>query len=216
MRSIVLVGGGGHCISILDALSRMNIYDKVFVTDPACEVGKKIMCATVAGNDDCLSDLYKEGVQDAFISLGSITETNLRRKLHTKLKTIGFNMPNIIDPSAVISEYATLGEGVFIGKNAIINAKAKIGSNAIINTSAVIEHECIVGEFTHVSVSSVMCGKAKVGNDSFIGANSTVIHEVSIGDRVVIGAGSVILKDVNDDMTVVGVYKGHNKKMQNY
>jgi acetyltransferase-like isoleucine patch superfamily enzyme len=44
-----------------------------------------------------------------------------------------------------------------------------------------------------------------VGNNSFVGANAVIKQGISIGNNVMIGAGSVVLKNIPDNVTVMGV-----------
>ena len=206
-RKIVLIGGGGHCKSVLDTLLRNNEHDEIVITYNDIPVGTEIMGCKVAGNDDVLPELLKAGFSEAFITVGSIKSTKLRHILFDKASAVGFDMVNIIDISAVVSEYASLGKGIFIGKNSVVNADAVIGDAAIINTASVIEHECRIGDFTHVSVGAKLCGNVRVGNDSLIGAGSVVIQGVEIGNSVIIGAGSTVIDNVADMTTKVGLVK---------
>ena len=50
--------------------------------------GYKIICT-----DDELEELYKSGVQNAFITIGYMGNSNLREKLYYKLKTHQINVP---------------------------------------------------------------------------------------------------------------------------
>ena len=206
-KKIVLIGGGGHCKSVLDSLLRNKEYDEIVITDNDIPVGSVIMGCRVAGNDDALKALLSTGFTDAFITVGSVKSTKLRHILFEKAESIGFNMVNIIDMSAVVSEFAKLGKGIFIGKCSIVNADATIGDAAIINTNSIIEHECAVGSFTHISVGAKLCGNVKIGNDSLVGAGSVVIQGIKIGNNVIIGAGSTVIKNVNDNTTKVGIVK---------
>lgn len=206
-KKIVLIGGGGHCKSVLDTLLRNKEYDEIVITDHDITAGTKIFGCDVVGNDDLLPGLLQNGFTDAFITVGSIKSTALRRKLYSMACDIGFNIVNVIDDSAVVSEYCKLGKGIFIGKIAVINADAIIGDCAIINMGAIVEHECHVGDFSHVSVGTKMCGNVSVGNDSMIGAGTTVIQGITIGSRVVIGAGSTVIRSVEDDSVRYGLVK---------
>lgn len=204
MNGLVLIGGGGHCKSIIDSLLENNNYDDIVITDPGAEVGSKIMGIELVGTDDCLKELYEKGYKDAFISIGSIKNTIVRRKIYDNAKIIGFSFPSIIDKTAIVSRFSHIDSGVFIGKNAVVNAEAHIGKQCIINSSSLIEHECLIGDFTHVAVGAVICGKVNVGNDCFIGANATVIHEISIGERAVVAAGSIITKNLDGNAIYIG------------
>ena len=208
MSKIVLIGGGGHCKSVADALMNSGKYDEIVITDPGLKAGSDILGCPVVGNDDLLPQLYKNGFTDAFITVGSIKDASLRKKLAQTVKEIGFSMPIIADPSAVISMYSDLGEGTFVGKNAVINADARIGNHCIVNTGAIIEHECSVGDFCHIAVGAILCGAVSVGNDSFIGSGANVIQGRTIGSHDIVGANSTVLKDVGDNARVYGLTRG--------
>ena len=205
MSKLVLIGGGGHCRSVLDCIKRMDCFDEIVITDSSLEPGTKIMGCTVMGNDDCLEQLKRQGFDYAFVTVGSVKVNPIRERIADHVSSLGFIFPVIQDPSAVVSDSATIGGGTFIGKNAVINSCARIGEHCIINTGAIIEHDCIVESFTHVSVGATLCGKVKVGRNSMIGAKSTVIQCVNVGDNCVVGAGAVIIRDLVSDSTAVGV-----------
>lgn len=204
-HKVVLIGGGGHCKSVLDAANRMNVFDEIVITDPKMEKGDTILECKVVGTDYELEKLRSRGFDCAFITVGSVGTSLLRKQLADKLIALKFSFPIIVDPSATVSKSAIIGSGTFIGKNVVVNADVNIGAHCIINTGAIIEHECSVGDFSHISVGSILCGKVKVGKNSFIGAGSTVIQCLHIGNNVVIGANSTVLKNVEDSMKYYGI-----------
>ncbi len=204
-KKIVLIGGGGHCKSVLDTLLRNKKYDEIVIIDRNIEVGTRVLECEVVGSDDLMSELLQNGFTDAFITVGSIKSTALRRKLYAMACEIGFNVVNIIDSTAVVSEYCKLGKGIFVGKNAVINADAVIGDCAIVNTGAIVEHECHVGDFAHISVGAKLCGNVYVGNDSMVGAGATVVQGIRIGFDSIIGAGSLVITEIPNRCTAVGI-----------
>lgn len=203
-KKLVLIGGGGHCKSVLDAALRTEEYTEIVITDPEIPIGTKICGCKVVGSDEVLPELNNKGFEYAFITVGSITDASLRIKLASIARKLGFTFPVIVDTSAVISQFAHVGMGTFVGKNAVINADAVIGAHCIINTGCIIEHECQVGDYTHVSVGSILCGNVSVGKESFIGAGATVIQGVSIGARTIVGSGSVVVRDMLDNVKAYG------------
>ncbi len=204
-NKIVLIGGGGHCKSVIDVLKKGGGFDEIVITDPAIAIGTRLLDIEVVGTDECLSNLRDNDFEYAFITVGSVGINPLRQKLVEKAKTLGFRFPRIIDPSASVADSAVIEEGAFIGKNAVINADAQIGVHCIINSGAIVEHECQVGDFSHISVGAILCGEVEVGCNSFIGAGSTVIQCIRIGDKVVIGANSIVLKNIGDNMKYYGI-----------
>ncbi len=203
MKKILLIGGGGHCKSVADTLLRLDEYNEIGIVDVHDE-GALFGLIEVIGNDDDLPELREAGFTDALITVGSVGNTDLRRRLYGKISELGFNIPNIIDPTAIISPYAKLGKGIFIGKNAVVNAGCAIGDGAIINTGTIVEHECYIGEFVHISPGAVLCGGVEVGDDTHIGANASVKQYIKLGKNVIVGMGSVVIRDVRDNVTVVG------------
>ena len=203
MKKIVLVGGGGHCSSVLDSIINNNEFEPVCITD-CIDIGKQILGVKVIGNDSILQQLYDNGIEYAFITVGSIGNTKTRVKIQEELKKIGFKIPSIIDSSAIVSKNALVEEGVFIGKGVIVNSSSVIKKHAIINTGAIIEHDSEIGEFVHLASGAIVCGSSIIGANSHIGAGTVVIQGVNIGDNVIVGAGSVIIRNITSESKVYG------------
>lgn len=196
MEDIILLGIGGHARSVTDSIEQMGKYHIVGFLDTEEMQGKHLKKYRVLGTDDELEKYFADGVKNAFVTIGFLGHGDVRNRLYRQLKAIGYKLPNIIDSAAIIALDAELGEGIFVGKRAVINANARVENMCIINTGAIIEHDCQVGEFSHISVGSVLCGNVKVGRAAFVGANTTVIQERCIGDNCIIGAGMTIRKNV--------------------
>ena len=207
MSKLVLIGGGGHCKSVLDAALATNQFEEIVVTDAGLPANSTVLGCRVVGNDSLLHRLREVGFEYAFITVGSIESAELRVELAKMATKVGFKFPSIIDPSACVSSFAFIEEGTFIGKHAIVNAEAKIGKHCIINSGAILEHESSVDDFSHVSVGAIVCGDSHIGYHSFIGAGSTIIQGIRIGNKVVIGANSTVLTDVEDNRKYYGIVK---------
>lgn len=203
MEKIVLVGFGGHAKSVIDVLERQGKYEIVGYTD--IQNTSSYQGYHALGPDEKLKELFDGGVKNACISIGYMGNGTLRDRLYKTLKEIGYNLPIIVDPSAIIADNVTVGEGTFVGKNAIVNADSHIGKMCIINTGAIVEHENTIGDFTHVAVRATLCGNVMVQEHCMIGAGATVIEGTKIAADVVVGAGAVVVKDINHSCKVVGV-----------
>lgn len=202
-RKLLLIGGGGHCKSVISSLNAKE-YSDVGIIDPSLCIGTKVMGIKVIGNDHDLPALKKEGYRFAFISMGSIGETSLRRKLYTEALHLGFQMVNIIDKTAVLDNTVKMGNGIFVGKNAVINTESEISNGCIINTGAIIEHECFIGKFTHVAPGAVICGDCYIDDDVHIGANTCIKQGIKIEKGVMVGMGSVVINNVLKQMKIFG------------
>lgn len=203
MEDIILVGFGGHAKSMLDSIERSGLYNIVGFTD--LEETEPYRGYKYLGSDNCLPFYFNKGVRNACICVGYMGMGRIRDTIYNMVKEIGFYLPVISDPAAIISRDVSIGEGTFIGKNVIINADSKIGKMCIINSGSVVEHENVIGDFTHLAVGSVLCGNVNVSDHSFIGANSTIIQGVTIGNNTQIGAGAVVVGNIPEDCVAVGV-----------
>lgn len=204
MKKIVLIGGGGHALSVADSIIQSGEYEIVGYTDTE---KKNIPDIHFLGSDDVLKDLYKNGISCAFICTGFMGDGRLRDDLYDRLKKTGFELPVIIDKTASIASNVCISEGTYVGKNAIINSCAEIGKMVIINSGAIIEHACRIGDFSHIAVGSVLCGEVYVGDHTFIGAGSNVLQCLRIGCNCVIGMGSNVLKNIGSGQKKYGLIK---------
>lgn len=201
MEGIVLIGGGGHALSVADTIINGKSYEIVGYTD----ITDNHIFLPYLGTDDILGGLRERGVENAVITVGYLGKSNIRDKLYYRAKQAGFRLPKIIDLSAVVSDLADVDEGVFIGKHVVVNAGAQIGKMCIINTGAIIEHNNWIGEYSHIAVGATLCGDVYVGEHTLIGANATIIQGIKIGEAAVIGAGAVVTSKIEGGCTVVGI-----------
>ena len=205
MRPIILIGGGGHCMSVIDAAISAGFLIKGILDLPA-EVGKFVCDIPILGTDEEISKYINDC--DFVVTLGFIKDVTLRIKLHDKIRALGGHLGTVIASTAHVSQFAEIGEGTVVLHHANVNAGAKIGLGCIINTSANIEHSVVVGDYVHISTGAMINGDCIVGKGTFIGSQSVVINGKSICDNCVIGAGSVVCKDI----ILSGTYCGNPAK----
>lgn len=191
-EKIVLCGCGGHAKSVLDALEAMNIYEIEGFIDRSENKDWEYRGYRVVGTDDDLNTLYQKGIHNAFVCIGYLGKGDVRERLYKQLKEIGFTLPVVVDPTAIIASDVRLDEGTFIGKKVVVNSNAVIGKMVILNTAAIVEHDCIIDDFCHIAVAAIICGGCRIGKWVFIGANATIIQSIDIGEHINIRAGSII------------------------
>ena len=202
MKPLILIGGGGHCKSVIEAAESAG-YQILGVLDMPEEMGKEILSTKVIGTDDDIPTYVDRA--DFVITLGFIKNPATRIKLYNKVKEAGGKFATIIASTAYVSKYATIGEGTVVMHQAFVNAGAKVGNNVILNTFTNIEHDTVIGDQCHISTGTMANGDCKVGNNCFIGSQSVLANGITIGDDIIVGAGSVVRKP----LTEKGVYIGN-------
>lgn len=202
-EKIILVGGGGHCRSIIDVIEAGGHFDIEGIVDTEERIGTQVLGYSVIGCDKDLQTLCGS-VRNFCIALGHVKSTIRRRELYTILKMHGAHLPVIISPTARVSKWATVAEGTVIMHQVVVNANATIGVCGIVNTSAVIEHDVVIGDHCHIGPMAVLNGNCLVGSDNLIGSNAVLLPGITAGNNVIVAAGCVVTKPVHDNILVAG------------
>jgi len=201
-RKILLLGAGGHCKSVIDTLNSIGSFEDIGVVEKDKLVDSSFV--NIVGYDDDLVDLYNAGYEYAFVTLGSIGNPKNRINLFNKIMNIGFKIPNIIDPSAILSNNIVMGYGNFIGKRAVINSGTIIGNGVIVNTGSIVEHDCKLDNFIHLAPGSILCGNVTISENSHIGAGTVIKQNIMVGSDAIIGVGSVIINNISSNVIAYG------------
>lgn len=199
---LILIGIGGHARVLLEAadserflwLGYLNIVPHEHESGGLPYLGK-----------DEVAKEYCVSKHKLVNGVGSVSSNDKRAEIYQRFKKIGFSFQKIIHSSAIVSCNVTLGEGCQIMAGAIIQSGAVCGENVIINTKASVDHDCVIGAGAHVSVGATLSGNVLVGNSAFIGAGSTIKQGIILGEGCVVAAGAVVVNDVPERATVMGV-----------
>lgn len=194
-KPVLVLGAGGHAAVLIDMLRQLN-YDILGLVSNSQPMLQPIFDGIPWYSSD--SDVLSFS-KDAILlvnAVGSLPKVNTRFKLYNKFKNQGYHFANLISPSAIVSEYAKLTEGVQVMPGSIINAHALIGENSIINTGAIIEHDCVIGSHNHIAPGAVLSGTVVTGNYVHVGTGANVIQGVSVAEYAVVGAGATVTNNL--------------------
>lgn len=206
-EKIVVVGGGGHAKVIISILKKIHSYEIVGYTD--LYDNGALLGIPYLGNDNQLQTIFNNGVHRAAIGLGQINSSQHRNKLVSLLNQIGFHIPPLISPHAIINEEVSIGEGTVVMDGAVINSGTTIGDYCIINTRSSIDHDSFIGNYTHIAPGATLSGGVKLGENILIGTGANIIQNISVADNVLISAGSSVQKDIAHP----GIYRGVPAKL---
>lgn len=201
-RKLILIGGGGHCKSVIDVAESAG-YNILGILDMPEDIGKSVLDYKVIGTDDDIPQFADKA--EFIITVGFIKSPAIRMRIFDKVKEAGGKLATIIASTAHVSRYASLGEGTVVMHQTVVNAGARIGENCIINTFCNIEHDAVIGDQCHISTGTMVNGDCKVGKMCFIGSQSVLANGISICDDVIVGAGSLVRKNILKP----GIYSGN-------
>ena len=203
-KTLIVVGGGGHAKVLIDAIRSGAEYDLVGIVDARLPVGHRVLDVPVIGSDDLL--LRGEPPRSVLaLGVGSIRGGDRRKRLHDRFRELAYEFPVIRHARATVGPGVRLGDGTQVMAGAVVQPDTSLGPNCIVNTAAVIEHDCTIAGHCQAAPGAVLGGGVVVGECSFIGLGARVLPGIRIGCHVTVGAGAVVVHDVEDGATVVGV-----------
>ena len=206
-KQLILVGGGGHCKSVIDVATSIG-RPIMGILDNALNINDIVAGVPVIGRDENIESLiakYGDSIE-FLITIGQIKSSSIRTRIADTIKALGGSFAEpLIAPTTHITIGTKIGRGTVVMHNAVINTDSEIGENTIINTGAIVEHDCTVGDFVHISTGAIVNGMSCIGNNCFIGSHATIANVVTIASNIVVGAGSVVVKDINETGTYCGV-----------
>jgi len=134
--------------------------------------------------------------------LGGLDNQMSRLDLFNRLKSIGYQCPNIIHPKAIVEPSVLLGEGNHIMGGALVGSCALLSNNIIVNSNSVISHDCIIHDNVHVTPGAILAGTVEVGENTIIGMGVTVFYNCKIGNNVIITNGKHIFNNIDDNKII--------------
>ncbi len=191
MEKIILVGGGGHCKSVIDVIRSSNQFEILGVLDHNLPKESLVLDVSVLGDDSAILSLKNECL-NVHITIGQIKSSVNRHRIVDFLMQQNLKFPNVISSSAMVSSYSKLGQGITVMHQAIVQADASIGDFTIINNKALIEHDVRIGNFCHISTGALINGNVTIGNDVFIGSGAVIVQGFTIPDGSFIKANQLV------------------------
>ena len=198
VNKLMILGAGGHGRVVAEIAQLSGKYKEIaFLDDKTPEVSFPYpYMGTCEELVDYLTDF------DYFIAIGN---ASIRRRLQTEVEDAGGRIITLVHPAAIISKDVMIGQGTVIMAGVIVNTGAKIGDGVILNTASSVDHDCIVEDYCHVSVGAHLCGTVHLGVGIWIGAGATVSNNINICSNCLIGVGAVVVKDIEEKGTYIGV-----------
>ena len=198
MKDLIIIGAGGHGRVIADIAQKLGVYNTIAFLDDG-EV-KESMGLPIIGKTTDIEKYVKTA--DVFVAIGN---SQVRGDFIERLLSLGTNIPTLIHPSAVIGACVDIGVGTAVMAGAVINPCSKLGKGVILNTCSSIDHDCIIGDYCHIAVGVHGAGTVNLGEKVWLGAGATIRNNVSICADCIIGAGAVVVKDITESGTYIGV-----------
>lgn len=202
MKKIIIVGAGGFGRELLWWIKDINRVEQKweisgFIDDNPNALNGYECDYSVIGS---IKDWKPKEDEEFALAFGS---PELKRKIVSILKTKGAKFASIIHPTAMLSEFAKVGEGLIMFPNSKISCNSTIGDFVTLLATP-IGHDTEIGDYSVISGGCNIVRNVKIGKDVFLAAGVCIAQDIVIGDGAYLGLGSVVLKDVPAGATVFG------------
>jgi sugar O-acyltransferase (sialic acid O-acetyltransferase NeuD family) len=198
-NKLIIIGASGHGKVVADIAIKMGKWKTIIFLDDDESKQVSMGIEVVGKSSDFLNHIED---CDIFVGIGNNT---IREKVQKKLEAEGASIPVLIHPNAVIGEQVDLSPGTVVMAGVVINCCTKIGKGCIINTGATIDHDNLIEDYVHISPGAHIAGTVKVGHGSWLGIGSIVSNNINIIGNCIIGAGAVVVKNITEPGTYVGI-----------
>lgn len=122
-----------------------------------------------------------------------------------KAHTCGLNFANLIHPGVARNEFIEIGIGNIICWGTFLSVNIKIGSFVTINPGCGIGHDTVIEDFVTLYWDVTLSGNVLINEGCEIGSKAAVIQKRTVGRWSILGAGAVVIRDIPEDCTAVGI-----------
>ena len=205
MQDIVIIGAGGVGKEVALLIEQINnkklTYNLIgFIDDNSSLHGTQINGYKVLGGIEHLKTMHSP-----IYAVCAIANYKVKKNIINSLTSSSVHFANIIHPDVYISNTNSVGEGVIIYSGVIMTTNIKIGDHVIISPKCGIGHEALIENYVSLLWNVNVSGNVTIREGSLIGSGVTIIQNKIIGKASILGAGAVVIKDIPDNCTAVGM-----------
>lgn len=136
----------------------------------------------------------------------SVGDNKIRAELAEMIRKKRGNLPTLIHPTAVVSKYAEIAQGVVIHANSVIQADVSIKQDSVVSYNVSITHTSKIGKACYLAFNSNIGAYVEIGDFVFVGQSAALVSGKLnyIGHESIIGAGAVVIKNVEPFSVIAG------------
>ena len=223
-KNIIIIGAGGFGREVAWLIRRINEYNashgveelyniQGYLDDNTKLTGKKIGPYRVLGTANDIKTVIsnmRDG-SELYVTC-AIANTKKKKKIMSSIKDrlsrfpgCSVSFPNLIDPDAVLSNQIAIGGGNIICAGCVVSVDVTIGDFNIFDWNSTIGHDDVIKDYVTLYPNVNVSGNVVLNERAEIGTGTQIIQGKTIGEGCILGAGAVVINDMPEECTAVGV-----------
>lgn len=195
--NIIIVGAGGHALSVADAaLSAGWTVVGFYSPDgrgPASILGP------------VLTSLDSLDLSDTAFALGIGTNHSRQTVAQDISKRFArTEIVSVIHATAWVSPHATVLPGAVILAYTSVGPGSTVGRGALLNNGASLDHESSLGDYASLGPGARTGGNVSIGERTMIGIQAGILHGMTVGNDCVVGAHSLVNSNLDSNIVAWG------------
>jgi sugar O-acyltransferase (sialic acid O-acetyltransferase NeuD family) len=199
-RPLFIYGAGGLGREVLALVRRLEEWEPKGFIDDGVRKGNIVNGIPLVGGMD---EIKMMDAIDIVIAIGSpLLKQRIVAQMNGKVR-----FPFLIDPKAAILDPSSvhINAGSIICSGAVLTTGIFVGEHVLVNLNATVGHDTSIGSFSSVMPGVNIAGEVKIGEGVLLGSGCNIMNRSSVGKNAQVGMGAVVLKNVGDGETVVGI-----------
>ena len=191
-KNLWIMGSGGLAKEVCNLFScDYNFKGYVDENRNNCDFAKKIYY---------INDRYCLKNDNIAICVG---DPSLKQRLCEILRPNSSRI-NLIHKTSIVGNTMFLG-GCIVFPYVTFTSNNAVGWCCTIYQNCSISHDTIIGDYCNITPGVNIAGRCKIGNRVYLGIGCVISNDVTICDDVIVGAGAVVVDNIVDPGTYVGI-----------
>ncbi|MBL0744008.1 acetyltransferase [Chryseolinea lacunae] len=199
---LLIYGAGGLGKEVLSLVRALDRFEPIGFLDDSLAAGTLVKGVQVLGGVEALKAFDKP--VHVVIAFG---DPVMKFEAASKIKGPRVIFPVLKHPSVILQDEASIavGEGSILCAGSVLTTDIRLGAHVLVNLNCTIGHDTTLGSCTSVMPGVNVAGQVAIGNCVLIGSGSSIMNRITIGNLSKIGMGAVVIHDVPERVTAVGV-----------
>ena len=208
MKDLVVLGAGALGREVAQLIKDINREKKEwnflgFIDETPEKQG------TIINDDPVLGglDWFESNRGKELSAVCAIGNTKGKYGLIQKIKAFDWDLEyiNLIHPNVIKNDYIEMGTGNIVCGNTFLSVNIKLGSHIVINPGCGIGHDVVIEDYATLYWDVTLSGNVLIREGCEIGSKAAVIPKKTVGRWSILGAGAIVIDDLPDHCTAVGV-----------